>query len=301
MNCESSERHEPEREDADRVRRGDDQAEQRRVPRRAALADEVRGDDRLPVARARARARRPRRAPRRARRGSRAARGASGRRAARSRSRRRGRAPRAPSRSRASAATRARSPARAAPDARRDVERALEHVLRVRAQLVAAARGRRADDDLLPADAVGVVRVAVGERGRAVEPRPRSTTSSRVVRRPPAPGGWASACRSGTSATGRPSTVRCALRGDPARVRVGVDAAGLERRDLGHVEHVDDVERGPETSIAAEVVDREVAERVRRTRRPARAAPPRARGGARAASSRAPSSRRAPTGARSAG
>ena len=45
------ERDEPEREDADRVRDGDDPAEQQRVPRRAAGADEVRGDDRLAVAR----------------------------------------------------------------------------------------------------------------------------------------------------------------------------------------------------------------------------------------------------------
>ena len=44
------ERHQAEREDADRVRDRDDQAEQRGVARRPALADEVRGDDRLPVA-----------------------------------------------------------------------------------------------------------------------------------------------------------------------------------------------------------------------------------------------------------
>ena len=43
------ERHEAEGEDADRVRHRHDQPEQRRVPRRAALADEVGGDDRLAV------------------------------------------------------------------------------------------------------------------------------------------------------------------------------------------------------------------------------------------------------------
>src|SRR5436305_2316520 len=42
--------HEAERKDAGGVRRGDDQPEQRRMPRRATAADEVRGDDRLAVA-----------------------------------------------------------------------------------------------------------------------------------------------------------------------------------------------------------------------------------------------------------
>ena len=44
---------------------------------------------------------------------------------------------------------------------RRDVERALEEILRVRAQLVARAVRVPADDDLLPTDAIRVVRVVV--------------------------------------------------------------------------------------------------------------------------------------------
>src|SRR5438552_12252897 len=43
------ERDEPEREDADRVRRGHDQPERRRVLRSPALPDEVRRHDRLPM------------------------------------------------------------------------------------------------------------------------------------------------------------------------------------------------------------------------------------------------------------
>jgi hypothetical protein len=43
------ERHEPEREDADRVRHGDDPSEEKRVARAAAGADEVRRDDGLAV------------------------------------------------------------------------------------------------------------------------------------------------------------------------------------------------------------------------------------------------------------
>ena len=50
MNCESSERHEAEREHAGRVRHRDDAAEQERVDRTALRADEVAGDDRLAVA-----------------------------------------------------------------------------------------------------------------------------------------------------------------------------------------------------------------------------------------------------------
>src|SRR5262249_55157577 len=44
-----AERHEPEREDADRMCDGDDRAEQRGILRRTALPDQVRSDDRLTV------------------------------------------------------------------------------------------------------------------------------------------------------------------------------------------------------------------------------------------------------------
>ena len=49
MNCDSASVTKPEREDADGVRRRHDQPEQRGVPRRSALADEICGDDRLAV------------------------------------------------------------------------------------------------------------------------------------------------------------------------------------------------------------------------------------------------------------
>src|SRR5262249_5705077 len=43
----------------------------------------------------------------------------------------------------------------------------------------------------------------------------------------------------------------------------GVDRAGLERRDLRHVEHIEDVDARARDLDSAEAVDREVAERVR--------------------------------------
>src|SRR5439155_14028478 len=52
--------------------------------------------------------------------------------------------------------------------------------------------------------------------------------------------------------------------GDPSRVCAGIDAAGLERGDLRHVEHVPDVEPWSGDLDAAEAVDREVTERMRR-------------------------------------
>ena len=52
MNCDSSSVTSPSAEDAERVRDRHGQPEQDGVPRRAALADEVGGDDRLAVARA---------------------------------------------------------------------------------------------------------------------------------------------------------------------------------------------------------------------------------------------------------
>ncbi len=55
--------------------------------------------------------------------------------------------------------------------------------------------------------------------------------------------------------------------GDPPRVGVRIDATGLERRDLGQIQHVADVEPRARGLDPAEAVDREVAERVRRRER----------------------------------
>src|SRR5205085_8019963 len=54
---------------------------------------------------------------------------------------------------------------------RGDRERALEEILRIGPKLVAATLRRRADDDLLPADATGVVRVGVVDACRAGDAR----------------------------------------------------------------------------------------------------------------------------------
>ena len=59
-----------------------------------------------------------------------------------------------------------------------------------------------------------------------------------------------------------PSDRQVRVRGDPACVGIGVDAAGLEGRDLGHVEDVADVDAVARDLDPAEAVDREVAERM---------------------------------------
>ena len=51
-----------------------------------------------------------------------------------------------------------------------DLERAREQVLRIRAQLVAPARCV-ADDDLFPADAIGVVAIAIGDARSPMQAR----------------------------------------------------------------------------------------------------------------------------------
>ena len=51
---------------------------------------------------------------------------------------------------------------------------------------------------------------------------------------------------------------------DSTRIGPRVDLAGLERRNLRQVEHVDDVHARPRDLDPAEAVDREVAERMRR-------------------------------------
>ena len=93
---------------------------------------------------------------------------------------------------------------------------------------------------------------------------PRSTTSSRVVRRPPAPRGMRER-RGGRRRA--PRAGRRRVSSAPRAMRRAYDCAsmrpGLEGRDLRQVEHVDDVEAVPGDLDAAEAVDREVAERMR--------------------------------------
>ena len=216
MNCESSERDEPEGEDAGGVRRRHRRAEQERVPRLAARADEVAGDERLPV---------PRRegvdcAPE----------GGDQEREQDHAERevaaldQRLEAPVAVLRRRRDPDRRAPAPAELpgvySTVALRDVERRAEEALRVGAELVAErlVAGRRArddaravaggDDDLAPADPVPVAR---DRRTSAAcrSPRARKTASKRIVCRPPAPGRSERAV-----ARGRSAAPACRRRGD---------------------------------------------------------------------------------------
>ena len=176
----------------------------------------------------------------------------------------------------------------------RHVERAREQVLRVGAELVAAARRARRRPRS-PSSRSGRRswrrgrRFAPGRRARAgeddLEPRRVQAARARRVRERLAE-------RDEPRRPAVDGEVR--VRGDAPRVGAGVDVAGLEGRDLGQVEHVEHVEAVARDLDAAEAVDREVAERVRGGGRRARAAPPRPRAGGRAASSQLPPRRRGP-------
>ena len=129
---------------------------------------------------------------------------------------------------------------------------------------------RRADNDLLPADAAGVVRVVHDHRLGAVDRRsPEDHLEPHRVQA-------GDAARECERACHRLQRDRAAVDGDvqaarqTPRIDSGIDAilASLVRRDLGHVEDVADVELMPGHLDAREAVDREVAERVgRRDRR----------------------------------
>ena len=167
------------------------------------------------------------------------------------------------------------------------VERALKQTLRIGAQLVAdrgARHARRIDaragtgtrDDLLPADPAGVVAVAIVEpRGRATRQlrarvddlesrrvqtglarREREHAPDRAQGEPPA------AHRERQVLPDRSGEL---LRVDAGAVRVDGRLC-LERRDLRHVEHIEDVDPPARRLDAAVAVDREVAERMRERR-----------------------------------
>src|SRR5207244_1747923 len=131
------------------------------------------------------------------------------------------------------------------------------------AQLVALA-GRGSDDDLLPADAIRVVGVAVFDIARAVEcrspqdglePRGPQATCARRVRE----GGLD---RSQAHAAPVHRQVRAAREGTCVGLRI--DLACLEGRDLGEVEDITNVDPRARDLDPAETVDGEVAERMSR-------------------------------------
>ena len=262
------ERHEPEREDADRVRDGDDPAEQDRVERAAPRADEVAGDDRLAVPgrervrctpEGRDREREQDHAEREVAAGDErleAAAAMLGRRVVVERRR-----------CAAALAQRERSGRRG------DVERRAEQILRVGAEVVAPARRRdaggaqlgsvaRAYDDFLPADPRAEVAVAE----RQLRPRRRRLVDGVEAER-------LEAARTGPldaapleDAEGRAAAVDAEL--EPAG-GLGREAGAanplprLQRRDLGQVERVVDVDAPARELDRRVAVDREVAERVR--------------------------------------
>ena len=164
------------------------------------------------------------------------------------------------------------------PSGRRgDVGRRAEEVLRVRAQLVAPAlggRGRlddlgafgRVDDDFLPADAgreVAVPELEPGSRRRrlvdGVEAQRLQPAGSR-----PLDGPTLEHAQRRAAAVDAEVEVPRRLRGER---RPADRVAELERRDLGHVERVVDVDPAAGELDRRVPVDGEVAERVRLRRR----------------------------------
>ena len=245
------ERHAAECEHPEGVRRGGDQPQKCRVRGRPARADEVRRDDRLPVAGGERVRRAPEDGERKRREHDERAQvtAADQRREARVRDpvRRGERAAREQGR-RGVASRRQRGR-----DVR-DVERAAQQVLRVCTQLVGGRAGLRADDDLLPSDAVGIVVVHDDNVDVLVDAWPgEDRLEARRVQ------------------AGRAARVRERGADHAEARRMSVDANAespdanshlLQRRDLGHVHHVADVEAVARDLDTREAVDREVAEGV---------------------------------------
>src|ERR671923_871569 len=260
------ERHDAEREHADRVGHGHDPPEGERVARLAARTDEIGGDDRLAMARGQG----VRRAPERSdqQREDRRAQTVVAR-------DQRLEAAGVPSRHRRAPQRGGIAGERAGPDRGRrgaDRERLSEQICRVPPEPAAYARGRRrggenggaaraADDDLSPPDPpceVAVVELEVSTGARRVqrfqaerlEPAGPGTLGRIGLERPR---GDASAVALEPQARGE----------RPGEVRPPEPLAVLQRRDLGQVHDVVDIERTAGRLDGGVPVHSEVAERVR--------------------------------------
>ncbi len=266
------ERHEAEREDAGGVGHRDDPTEEERVERSPPCADEIAGHDRLAM-------------PRRE-----CVRGTpEGRDQERDQHDAEGEI--ATGDERLEATTRVRGGlrsvergrnTRAAPEGDPsgrcvDIGRRAEEVLRVRAQLVAPAlggRGRlddlgsfgRVDDDLLPADAGREVAVPEREPGSRRRGVVDGVEAQRLqpARSRPLDGPTLEHAQRRAAAVDAEVEVPCRLGGER---RPADRVAELERRDLGHVERVVDVDAAARELDRRVPVDREVAERMRLRRR----------------------------------
>ena len=283
------ERDQAEGEDADRVRDRDDPAQVEGMARRPARPDEVGGDDRLSVPRAERVGRPPEHRQKERDGDDRRAQIVfrdQARKPALGSRRHAGRCLELPAVDRRRCTGgRARRELRGR---RGDIERALEEILRIGAQLV-ARRGRadarrldgrarvgRRDDDLLPAEAIPVVPVAVGKRPAAVRNRaglddelePRRIEPAYPLRERERPVEL-------RQLEPLPVHRQRQVGDDLVRERGPVGllaeplhlALGLERRDLGQVEHVHHVDPVTGRLDAAVLVDREVPERVSRRQR----------------------------------
>ena len=99
-----------------------------------------------------------------------------------------------------------------------------------------------ADDDLLPSDAPSIVVVVIDNGALAIEKRtaeddlqprrPQAARAGRVRKR----------VRDRRQARGPPVDCQLGVPGDPRGVGPRIDSPGLERRDLRHIEDVQDVE-----------------------------------------------------------
>src|SRR3954447_22855673 len=143
----------------------------------------------------------------------------------------------------------------------RDLERAREQVLRILTQLVAAAP-RVADDDLLPTDAAGVITVAISD---VRPPRKRRAAENELEPRRPQPARAARMCEGpidGHEPHAAPIYRQMGATRDAPREAGRVDASGLEGGNLRQVEDVAHVDARAGDLDATEAVDGEVAERM---------------------------------------
>src|SRR3989442_1956170 len=144
-----------------------------------------------------------------------------------------------------------------------DVERAREEVFRIGTQLAASTR-RSADDDLLPADATRVVRVAVGHGARGSESRPTQPRLEPGRLQPPGARWMGESGLDGDQTCAAPVHRQSSPARDATRVQLRVDPACLKRGDLREIEDVAHVDPRSCDLDPAEAVDGEVAEWMRR-------------------------------------
>src|SRR5439155_24409888 len=101
------------------------------------------------------------------------------------------------------------------------------------------------DDDLLPSDPLSIVVVVIDNPALALEDRPAQDELEAGRPQPTRALRMRKGIREGRQARAPPVDGQLDVPGDPPRLCLRIDPPGLERRDLSHIEHIEDVEARP--------------------------------------------------------